>query len=136
MSDTSSNSKPSATFFWVLMLFFGFAVFFYLVQALFVRGDVSDPRSGERVALASEVHQAEADLLNKMGLSDESKRAAIFEKTLMTLKSKKPTASQVVVPGSATQLQQMQAVPAAPAGEAAPSGDASTPADAAAPTTN
>jgi hypothetical protein len=50
-----------------------------------------------------------------MGLNDEAKRQAIFAKTAAALTSKKAGKSATMVPGSPTQLKQMEAEAAAAA---------------------
>lgn len=102
---------------WVLGCFAGFAVLFYLIQALFGRALETDPRASERLAASREVAKEQQDLLTKMGLNDAAKRGAIFAKAAAELKGKKPTKSAALVPGSPTQLKQMaeEAAAATPA---------------------
>jgi hypothetical protein len=120
MSSTEANPKSGASFTWVLGAFAGFAVLFYLVQALFGTSPVTDPRSPERLAIKEEIQAEQQVLLQKMGLAEEAKRQALFVKAASELKARKAAKSAFVVPGSPTQLKQMAAeapaaAPAAPA---------------------
>lgn len=135
MSSPDNTSATGATFTWVLGCFAGFAVLFYLIQALFGGVAETDPRAGERLAARREIAKEQTELLAKMGLNDEAKRAEVFAKTAAGLKTKKPVKSAALVPGSPTQLKQMAAEAAAapaPAAESKPAADAK-PAEAPAP---
>lgn len=124
MSSTATSSKAGATFLWVLGAFASFAVLFYVIQASFATQGAEDPRAPERLANKEEILKAQNELVAKMGLNDPAKKAAIFTKTLETLKGKPAGVSTQVVPGSPTQLKQAAApAPAAPA----PAAPAATP---------
>lgn len=124
MSSSDNSTKSNATFLWVLGSFVGFAVLFYLVQALFGTTPVTDPRSPDRLVIKQEVLADQNALLEKMGLNDEAKKTALFAKTAANLKDRKPAKSNFVVPGSPTQLAQMAAETPAPADAAAPAAPA------------
>lgn len=121
MSSTDTTSKAGATFLWVLGAFAGFAVLFWLVQTVFVVPGDLDPRAPERLANSAEIAALQDELLGKMGLTEPSKKAVVFDKALELLKSRPESTSAQVVPGSPTQLKQAaEAPPPAPAAEAAP----------------
>jgi hypothetical protein len=131
MSSSESSSKTGATFLWLLGSFAGFAVLFYVVNALFGGPSGSDPRSSDRLQIKSEIAAEQAALIEKMGLADDVKRAALFDKAALGLKAKPPVKSAALVPGSPTQLKQMAAeAPPAAAPGAVPATPASTPAPA------
>jgi 23S rRNA maturation mini-RNase III len=115
MSSSETSSKKGATFSWLVLSFVGFALFFYLIQAFFGGAGQEDPRSGDRLAFKAAVAEQQGELVSKMGLNDEAKRQAIFAKTAAALTSKKPGKSATLVPGSPTQLKQMEAEAAAAA---------------------
>lgn len=124
MSSPETSTKSNATFLWVLGSFVGFAILFYLVQLVFGTQPVTDPRSPDRLVIKHEVLNEQKALLEKMGLTDEAKKAALFAKAASELKNRKAAKSAFVVPGSPTQLAQMAAeappaaTPAAPAAAA------------------
>lgn len=96
----------------MLAVFALFAVVLSFLQAW--KGDAPpDSRAEARLANTAEIKKAQGELIAKMGLDDQGKAAALFEKTAAALKSKAPAASKTVVPGSPTQLK--MAPPAAPA---------------------
>jgi hypothetical protein len=118
MSTTDSPSKAGATFTWVLGAFACFAVLFWLIQTVFAKPAAADPRAPERLANSAEIRAQQEDLVGRLGLSDPARKAALFDKTLETLKARPQAASSQVVPGSPTQLKQAAAesapAPAAP----------------------
>lgn len=120
MSTSETPSKSSASFLWVSGAFVGFAALFFIVQALFGKAPVTDPRSPDRLAIKGEVLAEQNALIAKMGLDDEAKRAAIFAKAAAELKSRKATKSAFLVPGSPTQLKQMAEGAAPPPADGAP----------------
>ncbi|HRH94332.1 MAG TPA: hypothetical protein PLB55_00280 [Prosthecobacter sp.] len=113
MSQSEQPKKAGATFLWVLGAFAGFAVLFTILQAVSDSKRGFDPRESERLANTAEIVKAQAESIAKLGLNDEAKKKAVFEKTLATLGSKKPAVSTQVVPGSPTQLKQAAAAAAA-----------------------
>ncbi len=124
MSSSDNTSSTGATFTWVLGCFAGFAVLFYLIQSLFGGIAEQDLRADERLTASREVAKEQDDLLAKMGLKEEAKRAELFAKIATSLKAKKPAKSAALVPGSPTQLKQMAAeAAAAPAKEEKPAAD-------------
>ena len=120
MSTSETPSKSSASFLWVSGAFVGFAALFFIVQALFGKAPVTDPRSPDRLAIKGEVLAEQNALIAKMGLNDEGKRAAIFSKAAAELRSRKPAKSAFLVPGSPTQLKQMAEGAAPPPADGAP----------------
>lgn len=126
MSSTATSSKAGATFVWVLGAFAIFAVLFYLIQGVFATQGAVDPRIPERLANKEEILKAQNEIVAKMGLNDPAKKAAIFTKTLETLKAKPAGVSTQLVPGSPTQLKQAAAPAPAPAAPA-PAAPAATP---------
>lgn len=124
MSSSETSSKSSTSILWVLGSFIGFAVLFYLVQALFGTEPVTDPRSPDRLVIKEEVLAEQNALLAKMGLDQEAKRSALFSKAAAELKNRKAAKSAFVVPGSPTQLKQMAAEAPPPAPAPAPSAGA------------
>jgi hypothetical protein len=120
MSTSETPSKSSASFLWVSGAFVGFAALFFIVQALFGKAPVTDPRSPDRLAIKGEVLAEQNALIAKMGLNDEAKRAAIFSKAAAELKSRKSAKSAFLVPGSPTQLKQMAEGAAPPPADGAP----------------
>ena len=130
-SPATTTTKPGATFLWVLGTFTLFAVLFILIQAIAGNRAVTDPRADERLAYRMDVEKAQTELLTKMGLTDSAKKQAIFNRAAEVLATKKPAASQLVVPGSPTQLKQA-AAQSAPAPAPADPNAAPAPAPAAA----
>jgi hypothetical protein len=125
MSQSEQPKKAGATFLWVLGAFAGFAVLFTILQAVSDSKRGFDPRESERLANTAEIVKAQAESIAKLGLNDEAKKKAVFEKTLAALGSKKPAVSTQVVPGSPTQLKQAAAAAAAaPAPTTAPASPA------------
>jgi hypothetical protein len=120
MSTSETPSKSSASFLWVSGAFVGFAALFFIVQAIFGKAPVTDPRSPDRLVIKEEVQAEQNALIAKMGLDDEAKRAAIFAKAAAELKSRKPGKSAFLVPGSPTQLKQMAEGAAPPPADGAP----------------
>jgi hypothetical protein len=120
MSTSETPSKSSASFLWVSVAFVGFAALFFIVQALFGKAPVTDPRSPDRLAIRDEVLAEQNALIAKMGLNDEAKRAAVFAKAAAELKSRRPAKSAFLVPGSPTQLKQMAEGAAPPPADGAP----------------
>jgi hypothetical protein len=120
MSTSEIPSKSSASFLWVSGAFVGFAALFFLVQALFGKAPVTDPRSPDRLAIKDEVQAEQNALIAKMGLNDETKKAAIFAKAAAELKTRKSAKSVFVVPGSPTQLKQMAEGAPPPPADGAP----------------
>lgn len=141
MSQPDPSKKAGATFVWVLGAFAGFAVLFVLIQALNDSKEGFDPRAQERSDNTAEILKAQNENIAKLGLNDEAKKKAVFEKTIAELGAKKAGLSTQVVPGSPTQLKQAAAAtapaptapaPAAPAAPAVPATQApATPAPAA-----
>lgn len=115
MSSPETSSKKGATFSWLVLTFVGFTLLFYLIQTLFGAKERIDPRSEDRLAFKAAVTEQQGELMSKLGLSDEAKRQAIFAKTAAALASKKVGKSDTLVPGSPTQLKQMEAEAAAAA---------------------
>lgn len=121
MSSTATSSKAGTTFVWVFGAFVSFAFLFYVIQVTFAKQGAEDPRAPERLANKEEIIKAQNELIAKMGLNDSTKKAALFAKTLETLKSKPEGVSNQVVPGSPTQLKQAASpAPASPSTPAAP----------------
>lgn len=117
MSDSSSN-KRAPGFVWLLGVFAGFAVLGSVLGKVFT-GERPDPRGAERSANLAEITKAQNENLAKMGL-EKGKSAARLASGLEILKKQAPTKSNMVVPGSPTQLKQAAtaapvAAPAAPA---------------------
>ncbi len=115
MSAAANTPKTSTTFLWVLGAFTSFAV----LLAIFLnvgKQASADPREPERLANKEEIAKAQLALVSKMGINDAVKKAAVFDKTLALIASRKPAPSTQVVPGSPTQHKQA----AAPAPAAAP----------------
>ena len=109
---TSTSTGKGATFAYVLGAFAVFAVLLALLQA-WQGGEPTDPRADVRTANTAEIRKAQNELIDKMGISDKAKAAALFSKTAEALKTKSPAASKTVIPGSPTQLK--MAPPAPPA---------------------
>lgn len=124
MSTSENSSKSSASFLWVSGAFVGFTALFFVVQALFGKAPVTDPRSPDRLVIKGEILAEQDALMTKMGLKDEAKRAAIFAKTATELKNRKAAKSGFVVPGSPTQLKQMAEGAAPPPADGAPAAPA------------
>lgn len=120
MSTSETSSKSSASFLWVLGAFVGFTVIFLVVQALFGKVPVTDPRSPDRLVIRGEILAEQDAWIAKMGLNDETKKAALFAKATAELKNRKPAKSAFVVPGSPTQLKQMAEGAAPPPADGAP----------------
>lgn len=120
MSTSETSSKSGASFLWVLWAFVGFAALFFLVQALFGTEMVTDPRSSDRLVIKGEILAEQNALIAKMGLTDETKRMALFAKATEEVKDRKAVKSAFLVPGSPTQLKQMAE------GAAPPSADGAT----------
>ena len=114
MSPPAIHSKSGSSFFWVLAAFASFAVLFLIIQTLAAKPGAEDPRAPERIANSAEIIKAQSEIIAKMGLNDPTEKAAIFDKTLTLLSSRKPSISTQVVPGSPTQMKQA-AAPATPA---------------------
>lgn len=130
MSQPDPSKKAGATFVWVLGAFAGFAVLFVLIQSLSDSKAGFDPRAQERSDNTAEILKAQNENIAKLGLNDDAKKKAVFEKTIAELGAKKAGVSTQVVPGSPTQLKQAAAsvpAPAAPA-PAAPAPAAPAPA--------
>lgn len=104
----------------MLLAFTGFAVLLVVLQAI-GGGESADPRGEERLAARTAIQEAQSELISKIGLNDQAKSKALFEKTADALAQKKPSKSGQVVPGSPTQLK-MAAAEAATAPAAAPEG--------------
>lgn len=115
MSSPETSSKKGATFSWLVLTFVGFTLLFYLIQTLFGAKERIDPRSGDRLAFKAAVAEQQGELMTKLGLNDETRRQALFAKTAAALASRKPGKSETLVPGSPTQLKQMEAEAAAAA---------------------
>ncbi len=135
MSQPDPSKKAGATFVWVLGAFAGFAVLFVLIQSLSDSKAGFDPRAQERSDNTAEILKAQNENIAKLGLNDDAKKKAVFEKTIAELGAKKAGVSTQVVPGSPTQLKQAAAsvpAPAAPApaapSAAAPASPATAPA--------
>lgn len=115
MSAAAPATKSGAPFLWVLGAFTSFAILLAVFLNL-ARPAPADPREPERIANKEEISKAQNELLAKLGMTDAGKKAAVFDKTLALLASRKPAPSTQVVPGSPTQLKQAAApAPAAPA---------------------
>lgn len=117
MSDSPSN-KRAPGFVWLLGVFAGFAVLGSVLSKVFTN-ERPDPRAAERSANLAEISKAQNDNLAKMGL-EKGKSAERLAASLEVLKKQAPTKSNMVVPGSPTQLKQAAtsppaAAPAAPA---------------------
>jgi hypothetical protein len=118
MSD-SPSPQLAPGFVWLLGAFAGFAVLGALINAVFHQ-ERPDPRSAERTANLAEITKAQSENLSKMGL-EKGKSADRLAKGLELVKVQTPTKSNMVVPGSPTQLKQAAAAaPAAPAPATAP----------------
>ena len=128
MSTSETSSKSSASFLWVLGAFVGFAVLFIVVQALFGKAPVTDPRSPDRLVIRGEILAEQEALIAKMGLNDEAKKTALFVKATAELKNRKTAKSAFVVPGSPTQLKQMAEGAAPPPADGAPAAIPAVPA--------
>ena len=109
MSQSDPSNKAGATFTWVLGAFACFAVLFIVIQALSDSKQGFDPREQERRNNTAEILAAQEKSIASLGLNDDSKKKAVFEKTLAALAAKKPGVSTQVVPGSPTQLKQAAA---------------------------
>ena len=83
MSQSEQPKKAGATFLWVLGAFAGFAVLFTILQAVSDSKRGFDPRESERLANTAEIVKAQAESIAKLGLNDEAKKKAVFEKTLI-----------------------------------------------------
>ncbi|MHB1078643.1 MAG: hypothetical protein ACYC67_04520 [Prosthecobacter sp.] len=127
MSQPDQPKKAGATFVWVLGAFAGFAVLFIIIQSITDSKQGFDPREQERRDFTAEILKAQSESIAKLGLNDETKKNAVFTKTLAALGAKKPGVSTQVVPGSPTQLKQAAAAAPAPAA-AAPAAPAPAPA--------
>lgn len=112
MPENTESSNRGATLTFVLGAFATFAVLLSLFQ-WWRGGPPPDERAALRLANTAEVSKAQDALLDKMGLKDKAKSAALFEKVAADLKRKPPVVSKMVVPGSPTQLKQAAAAPAA-----------------------
>jgi hypothetical protein len=109
-----TNSKNAPGFVWLLGAFAGFAVLAAVLQSLF-SAERSDPRAAERLANWAEISAAQQANLQKMGL-EQGKSSAALAKGLSLVSALAPAKSNMVVPGSPTQLKQAAtAAPAAPA---------------------
>jgi hypothetical protein len=128
MSQPDPSKKAGATFTWVLGAFAGFAVLFIFIQSITDSKQGFDPREQERRDNTAEILKAQAENIAKLGLNDEAKKTAVFEKTVAALAAKKTGVSTQVVPGSPTQLKQAAAAAPAPAAPAAPSSAPAAPA--------
>lgn len=119
---TTSKSAPG--FVWLLGAFAGFAILAAVLQGIF-GAERTDPRIPERLANWEEINKAQQASLQKMGL-EKGKSSAALAKGVTLVSGLAPSKSNMVVPGSPTQLK--QAAAAAPAAPAAPA--AGTPAPA------
>jgi hypothetical protein len=128
MSQPDPSKKAGATFTWVLGAFAGFAVLFIFIQSITDSKQGFDPREQERRDNTAEILKAQAENIAKLGLNDEAKKTAVFEKTVAALAAKKTGVSTQVVPGSPTQLKQAAAAAPAPAAPAAPASAPAAPA--------
>jgi hypothetical protein len=117
-TDSTTPSPKRVGFFGMLLAFTGFAVLLVVIQAI-GGSETADPRGEERWAARAEIQEAQDKLVDQLGLTDEKKIAALFEKTAAELSQKKPAKSSQVVPGSPTQMN-MAAEEAAKAAAAAP----------------
>lgn len=122
MSPPVIHSKSGSSFFWVLAAFASFAVLFLIIQTLAAKPGAEDPRAPERIANSAEISKAQSEIIAKMGFNNDSRKSAIFDKTLIVLSSRKPSTSTQMVPGSATQIKQAAALatPATAPATAAP----------------
>ncbi len=119
MSSDSTTETPTPKrvgFFGMLLAFTGFAVLLTVLQAV-GGGESADPRGEERLAAREAIEEAQTGLVASLGLNDEAKSEALFQKTAKALAQKKPSKSSQVVPGSPTQLKMasQEAAAAAPA---------------------
>lgn len=114
MPENTDSSNRGATPTFVLGAFAAFAVLLSLIQ-WWRGGPPPDERAALRLANTAEVTKAQDELLDRMGLKDKAKSAALYEKVAADLKKKPPVVSKMVVPGSPTQLKQAAPAPAAPA---------------------
>ena len=119
MATPDTSSKSGASFFWVVGAFFGFAVLLYALQWIAGNPESADPRMNDRLTIKSDILKAQNEIVEKTGLNDESKREALFAASAKALSAQKAKKSDVVVPGSPTQIK--QAAASAPVPEAAPS---------------
>ena len=111
----------------MLLAFTGFAVLLVVLQAI-GGGESADPRGEERLAARMSVQEAQSALIAKLGLDDDVKSDALFEKSAATLAQKKPSKSAQVVPGSPTQLKMAAAEAAAAATATPPAAEGEAPA--------
>ncbi len=121
MSDSPSN-KQAPGFIWLLGVFAGFAVLGSVLTKVF-SDERPDPRAAEPSANLAEISKSQNEKLAKMGL-EKGKSAARLSSSLETLKKLAPSKSNMVVPGSPTQLKQA----ATPAPATAPATVAPSPA--------
>ena len=115
MSEPSSPQRAPG-FIWLLGAFAGFAVLAAVLNGVFA-GQRPDPRGSERAANLAEITKAQNENMAKMGL-EKGKSTDRLAKGLELVKAMKAAKSNMVVPGSPTQLK--QAASAAPAPAAAP----------------
>lgn len=128
MSQPDQTKKAGATFTWVLGAFAGFGLLFIALEAFSDSKQGFDPREQERRDNTAEILAAQSKSIASLGLNDDAKKKAVFEKTLAALASKKSGVSTQVVPGSPTQLKQAAAASApAPAAPPPPAPAGSTP---------
>lgn len=116
----SASTHRAPGFFWLLIVFFLFAVAAAVLNA-FKGPEHLNPRDDERAKLAAEIKSSHQDSLAKMGLvwGDSSKTLSGL---LPKIQAMAPSKSTMLVPGSPTQLKQAAAAApaAAPAASAAP----------------
>lgn len=124
---TDTAAPKRVGFFGMLLAFTGFAVLLVVLQAI-GGGESADPRGEERLAARMSVQEAQSALIAKLGLDDDVKSDALFEKSAATLAQKKPSKSAQVVPGSPTQLKMAAAEAAAAATATPPAAEGEAPA--------
>lgn len=124
---TDTAAPKRVGFFGMLLAFTGFAVLLVVLQAI-GGGESADPRGEERLAARMSVQEAQSALIAKLGLDDDVKSGALFEKSAATLAQKKPSKSSQVVPGSPTQLKMAAAEAAAAATATPPAAEGEAPA--------
>jgi hypothetical protein len=115
MSDSPTTQRAPG-FIWILGAFAGFAVLGAVLNGI-LKQERPDPRAAERAANLAEITKAQNENLAKMGL-EKGKSAVRLAKGLELVKTMAPAKSNMVVPGSPTQLK--QAAASAPAAPAAP----------------
>ncbi len=108
MSSAATATKPNTPFLWVFGAFTCFAILLAFLLNLADPASV-DPKESERLANKEEIAKVQAEIMNKLGMTEPSKREELITKSIQFLSSRKPAPSSQVVPGSPTQLKQTTA---------------------------